>query len=43
MESVILEEVIEEIIDEESVRNVEQEWEGIRLQPIAMSIFKEAS
>ena len=26
-----------------SVRNVEQEWEGIRLQPIAMSIFKEAS
>ena len=26
-----------------SVRNVEQEWEGIRLQPIAMSIFKKAS
>lgn len=26
-----------------SKRNVEQEWEGIRLQPIAMSIFKKAS
>lgn len=25
-----------------SIRNVRQDWEGIRLQPIALSIFKEA-